>query len=110
MQTSKFLFIIATAVTLGQGHRNVIQYIFPDPYFLCPKYLSLAQMVLMWEAKVIVADADMDADADADVVADSKHKVTLDWGDLMMFLLLCFLIFSYYAYQTYLCFIWKQHY
>ena len=64
----------------------------------------------MWEAKVIVADADMDADADADaeVDEDSKHKATLDWGDLMMFLLLCFLIFSYYAYQTYLCFIWVQ--
>ena len=32
----------ATAVTLGQGHRKVIQYIFPDLYFLCPKYLSFS--------------------------------------------------------------------
>ena len=39
VQTSKFLFINVTAVTLGQGHPKVTQYIFPDPYFLCPKYL-----------------------------------------------------------------------
>ena len=39
LQTSKFLFINVTAVTLGQGHQKVIQYIFPDLYFLCPKYL-----------------------------------------------------------------------
>ena len=38
-QTSKFLLIDATAVTLGQGHGKVIQYIFPDPYILCAKYL-----------------------------------------------------------------------
>ena len=37
--TSEFLFINATAATLGQGHANVIQYIFQDLYFLCPKYL-----------------------------------------------------------------------
>ena len=36
MQTSKFFN--ATAVTLGQGHGKVIQYISPDLYFLCPKY------------------------------------------------------------------------
>ena len=34
-QTSKFLLINATAVTLGQGHGKVIQYISPDPYILC---------------------------------------------------------------------------
>ena len=39
LQTSKFLFIKVTAVTLGQGHPKVIQYIFPDLYFHCPKYL-----------------------------------------------------------------------
>ena len=38
-QTSKFLLINATAVTLGQGHGKVIQYIFPYPYILCAKYL-----------------------------------------------------------------------
>ena len=33
-QKSKFLLMDATAVTLGQGHGKVIQYIFPDPYIL----------------------------------------------------------------------------
>ena len=37
-QTSTFLLIDATAVTLGQGHGKVIQYISPDPYILCAKY------------------------------------------------------------------------
>ena len=37
-QTSKFLLIDTTAVTLSQGHGKVIQYIFPDPYILCAKY------------------------------------------------------------------------
>ena len=36
-QTSKFMLIDATAVTLGQGHEKVIQYNFPDPYILCAK-------------------------------------------------------------------------
>ena len=38
LQTNKFLLIDATAVTLGQGQGNVIQYISPDPYILCAKY------------------------------------------------------------------------
>ena len=38
VQTSKFLLIDATAVTLGQGHRKVIQHISPEPYTLCAKY------------------------------------------------------------------------
>ena len=33
-----FLLIDATAVTLGQGHREVIQYIYLHLYILCPKY------------------------------------------------------------------------
>ena len=37
MQKSNFLFISATAMTFGQV--IVIHYIFPDKYFLCPKYL-----------------------------------------------------------------------
>ena len=41
-QTSKFLLIDVTAVTLGQGHKTVIQYIFPDPYILCAKYLRFS--------------------------------------------------------------------
>ena len=42
LQTSKFLFINVTTITLGQGHQKVIQYIFPDLYFLCPKYLRFS--------------------------------------------------------------------
>ena len=42
VQTSKFLLIDATAVTLGQGHGKVIQYISPDPYILCAKYLRFS--------------------------------------------------------------------
>ena len=42
MQTSKFLLIDASAVTLGQGHRMVIEYISPDPYILCAIYLRLS--------------------------------------------------------------------
>ena len=42
-QTSKFVLIDATAVTLGQGHENVIEYIYPgDPYILCAKYLRFS--------------------------------------------------------------------
>ena len=35
VQTSKLVLMDATAMTLGQGHRKVIQYISPDPYILC---------------------------------------------------------------------------
>ena len=41
-QTSKLLLIDATAVTFGQGHRKVTQYISPDSYILCAKYLRLS--------------------------------------------------------------------
>ena len=41
-QTSKFLLINATAMTLGQGHGKVIQYISQDPYILCVKYLRFS--------------------------------------------------------------------
>ena len=37
-QTNIFLLIDATAVTLGQGHRKLIQYIFIDSYILCAEY------------------------------------------------------------------------
>ena len=40
-QTSNLLLIDATAVTLVQGHRKVIQYISPESYILCVKYLRL---------------------------------------------------------------------
>ena len=38
-QTNKLLLVDATAVTLGQGHGKVIEYITPDPYILCAKYI-----------------------------------------------------------------------
>ena len=41
-QTCKFLLIDATAVTLGQGHGKVIEYISPDPYILCAKYVRFS--------------------------------------------------------------------
>ena len=41
MQTRKFLLIDATAVTLGQGDGNV-EYISPDPYIVCAKYLRFS--------------------------------------------------------------------
>ena len=42
VQTSNFLLLDATAVTLGQGHEKVIQYTYPDICILCPKYLRLS--------------------------------------------------------------------
>ena len=36
------MFCQCQAVTLGEGDGKVIQYIFPDLYFLCDKYLSLS--------------------------------------------------------------------
>ena len=72
----------ATAVTLGQGHGKVIQYISPDPYILCAIYIKgLAQTVLMWEGKVFAA---ADADAADAAETDWKHKVTPERGDLIM--------------------------
>ena len=41
-QTSKFLLIDATAVTLVQGHWTAMQYISPDPYILCAKYVRFS--------------------------------------------------------------------
>ena len=77
VQTSEFLVINAAAVTLGQGHEKFIQYIFPDPFLICPK-LCLLQTVLMWEAKVAAAAA-----VDADAKTNGKHNVSPDRGDLI---------------------------
>ena len=41
-QTSNYLLIDATAVTLGQGQGKVIQYISPDSYIICAKYLRFS--------------------------------------------------------------------
>ena len=72
----------ATAMTLGQGHGKVMEYISPDPHILCAKYL--AETVLTWDAKVVAA-ADADAAAAADAAETNwKHKVTPDWDDLII--------------------------
>ena len=42
VETSKFLLVDPTAMTLGQGHGKVIQYISPDLYILCPEYLRFS--------------------------------------------------------------------
>ena len=42
VQTSKLLQIDVRAVTLSQGHGKFIQYISPDPYILCTKYLRFS--------------------------------------------------------------------
>ena len=42
VQTSNILLIDATAATLDQGHRKVNQYISPDAYILCAKYLRFS--------------------------------------------------------------------
>ena len=52
-QTSTFLVINATAVTLGQGHRKVIQHISPYPYILCAKYLRFSSNILDMRGKSV---------------------------------------------------------
>ena len=42
VQTNKFSLIDAKALTLGQGHRKVIQYISHDLYILCPRHLRFS--------------------------------------------------------------------
>ena len=45
VQTSKSLSVNAAAMTLGEGHRNVIQYIFPTYTVFVSIIWSLMQMV-----------------------------------------------------------------
>ena len=42
MQRNQFLLIDATAVILNLGHRKVTQYILPDLYILCSKYVRFS--------------------------------------------------------------------
>ena len=42
VQTSQLLLIDATAVTLGQSHGKVIQYISPDLYIIFSKYIRFS--------------------------------------------------------------------
>ena len=79
-QTSKFLLIDATAATLCQGHGKVIQYISPDPYILCAKYLRFSSNGFDMRGGAVVAAVDAAADA---AETNWKHKVTPDWGDLI---------------------------
>ena len=69
MQTSKFMFISAKTLTLGH-HTEMSSSAFPKPI------LSLSQMVLMWEVKVITVAVGM-PDA-VDMETNWKHKVTPD--------------------------------
>ena len=74
LQTRKFLFINVIAMTLGQGHPKVIQYISQTYTFFVPNILGLAQTVLMWEAKVIV-----EAAAAAGAVAVAAAAAETNW-------------------------------
>ena len=76
-QTSKFLLIDVTAVTLGQGHRNAILDISPDSYILCAKY-----QWFRWNGFDVRVVAAADAAAHA-AETNWKHKFTPDWGDLI---------------------------
>ena len=85
-----FIVIVIIVILLGLGHRKVIRYIFPDPYFLCPKYLRFRSNGLDVKSKRRRAadsggGAALDADADADAVAKTNwiHEVTPDRGDLI---------------------------
>ena len=77
-QTSKFLLMDATAVTLGQCHGKSSSTFPLTHIFFVPNMKGLAQTVLTWEGNVFAA-----ADADA-AETDWKHKVTPDRGDLMI--------------------------
>ena len=75
LQTSKSLLKNATAVTLGQGHGKVIQYISPDPFIVCAKYQRFSSNGLDMRGKSFTA---------ADTAETSwKHKVIPDRGDLI---------------------------
>ena len=74
LQISKFLFINATAVTVGQVQRKVIQNIFPDLYFLCPKYVRFSSNGFDMRSKFFAVEAAAET--------NWKHKVIPDWGDL----------------------------
>ena len=77
VQTSKFLLIDATAVTLGQGHGNVIQYISPKPYILCAKYVRFSWNGFDVRGKSCCGGVDAAAET------NWKHKVTPDRDDLI---------------------------
>ena len=78
--TSKFLLINARAVTLGKGQRKVIQYIFPDLYFLCPKYLRFSSNRFDVRSKSHCGGGGGGGGGGNDL---KTYLVTPDWGDLI---------------------------
>ena len=76
VQTSKFLLINATAVTLGQGHGKVIQYISPEPYILCANYLRFSSNSFDARGKSCCGGASGRG-------GNELKTVTPDWGDLI---------------------------
>ena len=77
VQTSKFLLINATDVTLGQGHGKVIQYIFPDLYFLCPKYVRVSWNTFRHEKQKLLQTLQWQ------MRKRTEYIVTPDQGDLI---------------------------
>ena len=71
-------------MTLAQG--KVTQYISPDPYIICSKYVSCGTNGLNMRGKVFAAVAAVADMADTvDMVAEMnwRHKVTPDRTDLI---------------------------
>ena len=84
-QTSKFLLINATTVTLGQGHGKVIEYISPDPYILCTKYLMFSSNGFDVRGKSChCGGRGRGGGAGRGGNELKTYKVTPDWVDLMM--------------------------
>ena len=88
-QTNRFLLIDATSVPLSQGHGKVNQYISPDPYSLCAKYLRFSSNGLDMRGRVV---------AEADTETNWKHKVTPDRDDLIRLLATCTWLIKYSMY------------
>ena len=83
LQKSKFLLIDATAVTLVQGHQKGIEYISPDSYILCANYLRFSWNVVDMRDKSCCSGGRSGGGGEA-AETNWKHKVTPDWGDLIM--------------------------
>ena len=75
------MLIDATAVTLGQGQGKVIQYISPDPYILCAKYLRFSSNSLDVRGKSCCGGGRGGGRGGGNEL--KTYKVTPDRGDLM---------------------------
>ena len=78
VQTRKFMLIDATAVTLGQGNGEVIQYILPDLYILYPKYLRFRSKGFDVSGKSRCGGGRNGRGG-----KNCKHEVTPDWSNLI---------------------------